>query len=99
MQTVVPGPGAGNTQSPSGWLSGSPTTINIAGNNAHAYLDADANNAADSGGTAVSGGNFLTAASLGVSHSTVSRSLRGSALIGAETKERVRGLSTRETVE
>ena len=58
-QTLVAGPGAGNTESPSGWLgAGAQTTINIAGNNVSAYLDADANNAADAGGSAVSGGNF-----------------------------------------
>lgn len=36
-QTVINGPGAGNTQSPSGWLGGGPqSTVNIAGNNANA---------------------------------------------------------------
>ena len=70
-QTVVRGPGAGNAQSPIGWLFGSgQTTINIAGNNAHAYLDTDANNAPDAGGTAVRSANFLSAADLTVSPST-----------------------------
>ncbi len=59
-QTVVSGPGAGNAQSPSGWLSGAQTTIKITGNNAKAYLDTDANNAADTGGTTVADGNFLS---------------------------------------
>jgi hypothetical protein len=63
-QTPLAGPGAGNAESPAGWLAGAQTTINIRGNNARAYLDSDANNAADSGGTAVSDGNFLTAADL-----------------------------------
>ncbi|MBK8259638.1 MAG: M36 family metallopeptidase [Polyangiaceae bacterium] len=64
-QTVVNGPGAGNTESPSGWLSGSQKTTLIAGNNARAYLDASpANNSPDSGGTTVSNGNFLTTADL-----------------------------------
>jgi len=63
-QTVVAGPGAGNAESPAGWLAGSQTTVNITGNNAHAYLDADANNAPDSGGTAVTNGAFLTAVNL-----------------------------------
>lgn len=42
-QTVVAGPGAGNAESPAGWVSGN-TTI---GNNVDAYLDRDNNNAAD----------------------------------------------------
>jgi hypothetical protein len=51
--------------SPEGWLSpGSHTTLNITGNNAHAYLDTNNNNAPDSGGTAVSDGNFLASADL-----------------------------------
>lgn len=71
-QTVVAGPGTGNVESPAGWLSGAQTTLNITGNNAHAYLDADANNAPDAGGTAVTSGNFLTAASLATAPSTAS---------------------------
>jgi extracellular elastinolytic metalloproteinase len=64
-QAVVSGPGWGNQESPTGWVgSGGQTTINIGGNNVHAYLDVDANNAPDSGGTAISGGNFVTAANL-----------------------------------
>ena len=49
-QTVVSGPGAGNTQSPSGWVTNN-TTI---GNNVDAYLDRDNNNAADTNGRPVS---------------------------------------------
>jgi extracellular elastinolytic metalloproteinase len=49
-QTVVNGPGAGNTQSPIGWVTNN-TTI---GNNADAYLDRDNNNAADASGRPVS---------------------------------------------
>lgn len=70
-QTVVAGPGSGNTESPVGWLfAGDQNSISIAGNNAHAYLDADANNAPDPGGTTVSDGNFLTAADLTQTPST-----------------------------
>ncbi|MCH9647197.1 MAG: M36 family metallopeptidase [Deltaproteobacteria bacterium] len=69
-QTVVSGPGAGNTESPSGWLSGSQTTVNISGNNVHAYLDRDANNSPDSGGSAVSSGDFLASANLGQAPTT-----------------------------
>jgi len=69
-QTVMNGPGAGNAQSPSGWLSGAQTTFNIQGNNVRAYLDTDANNAADSGGTAVTTGEFLATADLGAQPST-----------------------------
>jgi extracellular elastinolytic metalloproteinase len=49
-QVVVSGPGAGNTQSPSGWVTNN-TTI---GNNVDAYLDRDNNNAADTNGRPVS---------------------------------------------
>lgn len=64
-QIVVNGPGAGNAESKAGWLgTGAQTTSNINGNNVKAYLDVDANNAADSGGTAVVGGNFLASADL-----------------------------------
>jgi hypothetical protein len=70
QQAVVPGPGAGNAQSPSGWLAGNQTTFTISGNNVSSYLDADANNAADSGGTAVTSGSFLAAADLKASPTT-----------------------------
>jgi hypothetical protein len=65
-QAVVAGPGTtGNAQSPSGWLTtAAQTTVNIKGNNINAYLDTDSNNRADTGGTAVTTGNFTTAASL-----------------------------------
>lgn len=63
-QTIANGPGAGNAQSPQGWLSGAQSTILIQGNNARAYLDRDNNNAPDAGGIAVTDGNFLTAANL-----------------------------------
>jgi hypothetical protein len=63
-QAIVSGPGAGNAQSPNGWLSGAQSTILIQGNNVRAYLDRDNNNAPDAGGVAVTDGNFLTAANL-----------------------------------
>ena len=70
-QSVVAGPGAGNAESPVGWLgSGAQTTINIAGNNVNAYLDADKNNRADRGGTAVTTGHFLSSVNLGASPTT-----------------------------
>jgi hypothetical protein len=65
-QAVVNGPGAGNAQSPQGWLSGSQTTRQISGNNVSAYLDQDGNNAPDGGGFSVTDGNFLTAADLAI---------------------------------
>jgi extracellular elastinolytic metalloproteinase len=69
-QEVVTGPAAGGTESPQGWLSaGSQRSVDIAGNNVHAYLDTDANNAADAGGAAVLDGNFLTPADLSQSPS------------------------------
>ena len=70
-QAVVAGPGAGNGQSPAGWLfSGAQNSISIAGNNAHAYLDAQSNNRPDRGGSSVTDGNFLTAADLTATPST-----------------------------
>ena len=73
-QTVVNGPGTvGNAQSPAGWLgTGAQTTVNIKGNNVSAYLDTDANNAADGGGTTVTDGNFLTTVNLSTQPSTAS---------------------------
>lgn len=64
-QTTVAGPGAGNAQSPSGWL-GTVTqrSVNIQGNNVNAYLDRDNNGAADAGGVTVSDGNFVSTANL-----------------------------------
>ncbi len=61
-QTIVNGPG--------GWLAGAQTSTNISGPNAHAYLDVDANNTPDTGGTSVTDGNFLAAADLAVSPTT-----------------------------
>jgi hypothetical protein len=70
-QTIVPGPGSGNSESPSGWLfTGDHSSVDIAGNNANAYLDTDANNASDGGGVTVSDGNFLASADLTQSPST-----------------------------
>lgn len=55
-QIDVSGPGAGNAESPNGWLFGNTTT----GNNVDAYLDRDNNNAADANGRATgSSGSFL----------------------------------------
>lgn len=69
-QAVVAGPGAGNAESPVGWLGmGGQTTVAISGNNVSAYLDADGNNRPDRGGAAVSNGSFVTAADLAQSPS------------------------------
>jgi len=70
-QQVVAGPGSGNAESPIGWLDASgQTTINISGNNANAYLDTDANDRPDAGGSPVTTGNFLAAADLAAQPST-----------------------------
>lgn len=70
-QTIVNGPGAGNAQSPSGWLAGrSEKSTSISGNNVAAYLDADHNNRADAGGTKVTNGNFLASANLAAQPAT-----------------------------
>ena len=69
-QEVVAGPAAGGTESPAGWLfAGNQRSVDIAGNNVHAYLDTDANDAADPGGTTVGNGSFLTPADLSISPS------------------------------
>jgi hypothetical protein len=71
-QVVVFGP-APSTSAPTqlGWLgTGGQKTTNIGGNNVNAYLDTDANNAADSGGTTVTDGNFGTSFSSTTSPST-----------------------------
>jgi len=64
LQTITDGPGAGNTESPNGGRAGSQRSIEIAGNNARAYLDADTNNAPDPGGMTIIDGNFLSTADL-----------------------------------
>ena len=70
-QTVTAGAGAGNAQSPVGWLdAGSQGSQDISGNNVNAYLDTDNDNASDGIGTTINDGNFLTAANLSQSPST-----------------------------
>jgi hypothetical protein len=65
-QTTVSGPAPvsppGTAPSPSGWLNaGTHKTVNITGNNVHAYLDASpSNNQPDSGGSNVTNGSFTT---------------------------------------
>jgi extracellular elastinolytic metalloproteinase len=69
-QEIVAGPGA-TAESPGGWLfAGSQNSINIAGNNVRAYLDANANNKVDAGGVAITDGNFITPVDLTASPST-----------------------------
>lgn len=69
-QSVVFGP-APAPASPSGWLgAGAQRTIEITGNNAHAYLDAKENNGPDRGGSAVTDGNFLSTVDLTAAPST-----------------------------
>jgi hypothetical protein len=64
-QTVVQGPGDGNDESPLGWLFDAfHTSINISGNNAHAYLDAVSDNKPDPGGDSIRNGSFVTQADL-----------------------------------
>jgi extracellular elastinolytic metalloproteinase len=64
-QTLVSGPAPvsppGTAPSPNGWLNtGTHKTINITGNNVHAYLDAVSNNQPDTGGSNVTNGAFTT---------------------------------------
>ncbi|MBL9126991.1 MAG: M36 family metallopeptidase [Verrucomicrobiales bacterium] len=64
-QAVVEGPGSGSLLSPAGWLgAGTQSTLNISGNNVRSYLDSDANNRPDRGGTTVADGTFLSVADL-----------------------------------
>jgi len=70
-QSVVSGPGAGNTESPIGWLdAGNHGAQDISGNNVNAYLDTNNSNSSDGNGATVSDGNFLTSANLSQSPST-----------------------------
>lgn len=71
-QTDTAGPGAGNIESPGGWLfGGNHQTVDIAGNNVNAYLDTDANNASDGGGATVSDGIFGATADLSLQPSNL----------------------------
>ena len=77
-QQIVAGPGAGNAESPAGWLSGPQLTTHIFGNNTDTYLDRDpANNTPDTGGTPVTDGNFLTVADLEVTPTTAANQAVG----------------------
>ena len=64
-QQVVSGPGAGNAESPAGWVfAGEQSSVNAAGNNVNAYLDRNNDGLADAGGSPVANGEFLTTADL-----------------------------------
>jgi hypothetical protein len=64
-QQVVAGPGAGNAESPNGWLfAGTQGSTHISGNNANTYLDVVSNNRSDAEGNGIVDGNFLTPADL-----------------------------------
>ena len=70
---IYPGPASDPNQevvSGGNWLVGAQTTTNIGGNNVRAYLDTDANNAPDSGGTEVTNGEFVTDANLSAAPGT-----------------------------
>ncbi len=69
-QTVTSGPGAGNAQSPAGWLAGAQTTVLVQGNNVRAYLDRTNDSVPDGSGPAVTNGNFLAVANLGQAPTT-----------------------------
>ena len=70
-QTIVDGPGIGSLESPAGWLFGGPQgSVNISGNNVHAYLDQNADDKPDSFGDRITNGEFLTAADLAVAPTT-----------------------------
>ena len=62
--TEDPDKGAQGVVAGNNWLSGTQTSQNISGPNVHAYLDSDANNQPDGGGTPVTDGNFLAVANL-----------------------------------
>lgn len=60
-QILVSGPTA------PGWLSGRQLSLKISGNNAIAYLDRNANDKSDRGGTVITDGDFLAVSDLSVS--------------------------------
>jgi hypothetical protein len=69
LQTVVSNPAG--PESPLGWLNaGNQNSVHIAGNNANAYLDTNADNVPDAGGTTITDGNFLAVADLTVTPAT-----------------------------
>lgn len=71
-QTIVNGAGDGNAESPVGWLgAGAQSTFQVSGNNVDTYLDSVVNNQPDEGGTPVTSGDFVTAADLAVTPTTV----------------------------
>jgi extracellular elastinolytic metalloproteinase len=73
-QVVVSGPGAGNAQSPSGWVTADTTT----GNNVDAYLDRDNNNGPDANGRPVSAGRtFEYTVDLAQSPTTTTNQMAG----------------------
>ena len=66
-QTTIEGPGDGNVESPLGWLDvGTQWTRDIQGNNVHAYLDWNDDDASDGAGSEVGDGDFTAIASLGI---------------------------------
>ncbi|GGY52182.1 M36 family metallopeptidase [Parvularcula lutaonensis] len=70
-QTIVQGPGAGNAESPAGWLfSGTQYANYIRGNNVSAYLDRNNNNAPDTASAPIADGSFIYAADLGADPAT-----------------------------
>lgn len=70
-QAIVAGPGAGNAESPAGWLgAGTQLSTHISGNNVSSYLDEDANNRPDAGGTPIADGNFVAPANLALEPTT-----------------------------
>jgi hypothetical protein len=70
-QASIDGPGAGNIESPSGWLFGGVQgSTHITGNNVNAYLDVVSDNKPDDEGDAVGDGNFVTVADLTKAPST-----------------------------
>jgi hypothetical protein len=83
-QTTVNGPTPvstpGTAPSPAGWLgSVAQSTFLITGNNTKTYLDTNADNKPDGGGTAVPDGNFLTAW-----NGTVSPTTTGNKAVGVQ---------------
>ena len=69
-QALVEGPGAGNAQSPIGWLAGAQGSTHIRGNNANTYLDVVSDNASDGDGIAILNDDFVTAADLSATPSS-----------------------------
>jgi hypothetical protein len=75
-EVTIAGP-TSTTASPNGWVSadgrtaGVQSQFRLAGNNAYAYLDRDANGSPDAAGTTITNGSFTATANLGIAPTSI----------------------------